>query len=82
MTGQPVHGLLFFRGEVRTCVGYDVGGTYLRLHSDGLTILPTEFYVTFDDFLRVGKCRLAWRWHDELGVIIEGWVDKPLEPLH
>jgi hypothetical protein len=81
MITEPVHGLLFFRGEVRSCVAH-VSGTYARLHSDGLTILPTEFYVTFDDFLSVGKCRLAWRWRDDVGVFIEGWVDKPLEQSH
>ena len=79
---EPALGLLFFRGEVRSCIAYDIVGTYARLHSDGLTILPVDFYVTFDDFLSVGKCRVAWRWHDDVGVFIEGWVDKPLEPLH
>jgi hypothetical protein len=62
MIGQSLHGLLSFRGEVRTCVGYDVSQTCARLHSDGLGLLPIKFYVTFDDFLTVGKCRLAWRW--------------------
>jgi hypothetical protein len=81
MDKSPVQGMLFFRGEVRSCVGY-IRGTYARLHSDGLTILPTDFYVTFDDFLTVGKCRLAWRWHDDVGVIFEGWIDKPLEKSH
>ena len=82
MIRQQVHGLIFFRGEVRTCVGYDVNQTGARLHSDGLGLLPIDFYVTFDDFLTVGKCRLAWRWLDDVGVDFEGWVDAPLEPLH
>jgi hypothetical protein len=80
---QPVHGLIFFcGGEVRTCIGYDVSPTCARLHSDGLGLLPIDFYVTFDDFLTVNKCRLAWRWQDDVGVIFEGWVDAPLEQLH
>jgi hypothetical protein len=40
-----------------------------------LGLLPTEFYITFDDFLTVGKCRLAWRWQDDVAVTFEGWVD-------
>ena len=82
MIKQPLHGLLFFRGEVRTCVGYDLSPNRARLHSDGLGLLPIDFYVTFDDFLTVGKCRLAWRWQDDVDVIFEGWVDTPLEQLH
>jgi hypothetical protein len=79
MDKSPAHGMLFFRGEVRTCVGYNVSQSCARLHSDGLGLLPTDFYVTFDDFLTVGKCRLAWRWHDDVGVFFERWLDKPLE---
>ena len=33
------------------------------------------FYITFDDFLTVGKCRLAWRYRDDIGVIFERWLD-------
>ena len=75
MIRQPVNGLLFFRGEVRTCVGHDVSQTCARLHSDGLGFLPREFYVTFDDFITVGRCHLAWRNHDDIGVVFERWVD-------
>ena len=77
MNRQQVEGLLFFRGEVRTCVGYDVSSTSARLHSDGLGLLPMDFYVTFDDFLTVGKCHLTWRWQDDVGVVFERWVDLP-----
>jgi hypothetical protein len=79
MTEQPVHGLLFFRGEVRTCVASHVSQTCARLHSDGLGLLPIDFYVTFDDFVTVGKCRLAWRWQDHIGVVLETWLDGPPE---
>jgi hypothetical protein len=67
--------LLFFCGEVRTCVGYDVSQTSAELHSDLLGRLPPDFYVTFDDFLTVGKCRLVWRDRDNIGVAFERWVD-------
>jgi len=50
-----VHGLLLLRGEVRVCVGYDVSSTGARLHSDGLGLLPIDFYVTFDDFLTLAN---------------------------
>jgi hypothetical protein len=75
MINQPLHGLLFFRGEVRTCVACEVSQTCARLHSDGLGLLPIDFYVTFDDFLTVGKCRLDWRYRDDIGVAFEAWVD-------
>ena len=82
MTQEPLHGLLFFHGEVRTCLGYEVSKTCARLHSDELRLLPIEFYVTFDDFFTVGKCRIAWRWQDDVGVVFEGWVYDPLDRLH
>jgi hypothetical protein len=75
MIRQSVKGLLFFREEVRACVGYDVSQTCARLHSDGLGLLPIHFYVTFDDFLTVGKCRLVWRWRNDIAVVFEGWLD-------
>jgi hypothetical protein len=75
MFGQPVRGLLFFCGEVRTCVGYDVSQTRAQLHSDELGLLPEHFYVTFDDFLTVGKCRVIWRYRDHIGVVFERWID-------
>ena len=81
MIRQPLHGLLFFRGEVRTCVGYDVSQTCARLHSNELGVLPADFYVTFDDFLTVGKCRLAWRCEDDIGVVFERWADATLDEL-
>jgi hypothetical protein len=82
MVTPPFDGWLFFWGEAHTCVGYDVSRSCARLHSTGLRLLPIDFYVTFDDFLTVGKCRLAWRWRDDVGVIFEGWVDDPFDQLH
>ena len=55
-----MEGLLFFEGgrELRI-MAYDVSRTSAVVHSDGLGLLPIHFYITFDGFLTVGKCRLA-----------------------
>jgi hypothetical protein len=70
-------GLLFFRGgrEAHACVAYDVTQISARMHSAGLGLLPIDFYVTFDDFRTIGRCRLAWRHRDDIGVVFEEWAD-------
>ncbi len=82
MIKHPTDGLLFFEGgqEMRV-VAYDVSRTSALVHSDGLSLLPIHFYITFDDFLTVGKCRLAWRCRDDIGVVIERWLDIPASML-
>ena len=75
MFGQRLHGMLFFGGMARTCIGYDVSQTCAQLYSYELGLLPIDFYVTFDDFLTVAKCRLVWRNRDDIGVIFERWLD-------
>jgi len=82
MTRQSVRGLIFSPGEVRTCIGYDVSQATAQLHSDGLGLLPKTLYVTFDDFLSVAKCSIAWRRQDDISVVFEEWVDDPLHRLH
>jgi hypothetical protein len=82
MNKQPVKGLLFFRGEARTCVGYNVNKTNARLYSEGLGFLPTDFYVTFDNFITVGNCRLATRYRDDISVIFESWIDAKDFRIH
>jgi len=77
MIGPATHGLIFFRGGVRSCIGYEVSQTCARLHSGGLGLLPIDFYVTFDEFFTVGKCHLASRCGDDISVIFEGWVEAP-----
>ena len=69
-------GLLFFEGgrELRI-VAYDVSTTNALVHADGLGLLPIHFFITFDDFLTVGKCKLAWRRRDDIGVVFEKWLD-------
>ena len=77
MNKQQVNGLLFFRGEARTCVGHIINQTDARLHSDGLGLLPIDFYVTFDEFFTVAKCRLTSRCGDDIRVVFDGWVEAP-----
>ena len=78
MIKHSTDGLLFFDGcrELRI-VAYDVSRTNAVVHADGLGLLPISFYVTFDDFLTVGKCQLAWRYRDDLGIVFERWLDIP-----
>jgi hypothetical protein len=76
MIKHYMDGLLFFAGGRELhIVAYDVSRTYAQVHADGLGLLPIDFYVTFDDFLTVGKCRLAWRYRDDIGVVFERWLD-------
>ena len=76
MIKHSTNGLLFFDGgrELRI-VAYDVSRTNAVVHADGLGLLPVHFYITLDDFLTVGKCRLLWRYRDDIGVEFERWVD-------
>lgn len=76
MIKHSTDGLLFFDGgrELRI-VAYDVSRTNAVVHADGLGLLPIHFYITFDDFLTVGRCRLEWRYGDDIGVVFERWLD-------
>lgn len=76
MSKHSTDGLLFFDSsrELRI-VAYDVSLTNAVVHADGLGLLPTHFYITLDDFLTVGKCRLLWRHRDDIGVVFERWLD-------
>jgi len=76
MIKQSIDGLLFFgSGQEIRIVAYDVCRTGALVHADGLGLLPISFYVTFDNFHTVGKCRLAWRYRDDIGVVFERWLD-------
>jgi hypothetical protein len=78
MIKDYMDGLLFFEGDrVLRIEAYDVSRTNALVHADGLGLLPIHFYITFDDFLTVGKCRLAWRYRDDIGVVFERWLDIP-----
>jgi hypothetical protein len=76
MIKHSTEGLLFFEGgrELRI-VAYDVSPTSALVHADRLGLLPIHFYITFDNFLTVGRCRLAWRCRDDIGVVFERWLD-------
>jgi len=76
MIKHSTDGLLFFDvGRELRIVAYDVSRTSAIVHAEGLRLLPTRFYITFDDFLTVAKCRLAWRCYDDIGVVFERWLD-------
>jgi hypothetical protein len=77
MIERSMDGLLFYRGgrELHACVAHNFTETSARMHSDGLRLLPINFYVTFDNFRTIGRCRLAWRYRDHVGVIFEKWID-------
>ena len=69
MIKHSMDGLLFFGGRDMPVVAYGVSSASAVVHSDGLGVLPIDFYVTFDDFLAVGKCRRAWKYRDDIGVL-------------
>ena len=76
MIQHSVAGLLFFNvGRELRIEAYDVSRTNAVVHADGLALLPINFYLTFDDFLTVAKCRLLWRRRDDMGVVFERWID-------
>ena len=81
MIKHSTDGLLFFEGgRELLIVAYDVSRTSALVRSDGLGLLPIQFYITFDDFLTVGKCRLAWTHRDDIGVVFERWLDIRYSP--
>ena len=76
MIKRSMDGLLFFRGgrELHTCRAYEVTQTSARIHCDGIGPLPIDFYVTFDKFRTIAKCRLVWRYQNRIAVAFEKWV--------
>ena len=78
MIKHSTDGLLFYdRGRELHIVAYHVSRTNAQVHADGLGLLPISFYITLDNFLTVGKCRLLWRQGDDIGVAFESWIDVP-----
>jgi hypothetical protein len=65
--------LLFFgaRRGVFGCQLCDVNEAGARIRLRGLTLLPPNFKLTFDNFRTVQKCRLIWRRGDVVGLIFE-----------
>ena len=78
MIKHSTDGLLFFdRGRELRIEAYDVSRTNAQVHADGLGLVPIHFFITLDNFLTVGKCRLLWRHRDDMGVVFERWIDIP-----
>src|SRR4029079_9449183 len=76
MIKHYMNGLLFFGGGRELCgVASDVSRTSARFHVRGLGLAPISFFIPFDGFLTVGKCRLTWRYWDDVGVVFERWID-------
>ena len=75
MVEQSAPVLLFFRGGHRMypCTAQKVTEISARLHTADLVLLPTVFYVTFDGFQTVGRCRLLWRYRALFEVAFESW---------
>jgi hypothetical protein len=65
--------LLFFKGQlgVRACDLTDVTNRGAGIRTHHLSVLPTSFDLTFDNFRTVRKCRLIWRKGDYLGLAFE-----------
>jgi len=65
--------LLFFKGQlgVRACDVTDVTNRGAGIRTHDLSVLPTSFDLTFDNFRTVRKCRLIWREGDFLGLAFE-----------
>jgi hypothetical protein len=76
MIERSMDGLLFFRGgrQLYACVANDVTPTGARIRSDELKLVPTDFYLTFDRFRTIARCRLVWRCQNRIGVTFEKWV--------
>jgi hypothetical protein len=76
MIERSMDGLLFFRGGrvLYACVACNVTHTGARIHADKLGPVPIDFYVTFDTFRTIAKCRLVWRYQNRIGVVFEKWV--------
>lgn len=75
MIKHSTDGLLFFEGRELSITAYGVSRTHAQIHADGLGLLPIHFYITLDGFLTVAKCRLVWRWRDDISVLFERWLD-------
>ena len=72
-TRVEIGGLLFFKGQpgARGCkiTGLTNRGARIRTHD--LSVLPTSFDLTFDNFCTIRSCRLIWRNGDFLGAEFE-----------
>ena len=75
MIKHSTDGLLFFEGRELPVVAHGVNRTHAEVHAHGLGLIPIHFFITFDGFRTVAKCRLVWRWRDDISVVFERWLD-------
>jgi hypothetical protein len=66
-------GLLFFTGQadVFPCCVHDATNAGAGIRLNGLSIVPSEFGISFDRFRTMRKCRLVWRDGDFVGTAFE-----------
>jgi hypothetical protein len=66
--------LIFFNGNdaVHPCCVRDVTNDGAGVRLDGLSVMPSEFGISFDRFLTMRECRMIWREGDFLGVVFKG----------
>jgi hypothetical protein len=66
-------GLLFFKGQpgARGCKVIDLTNRGAGIRTQELSVLPTSFDLTFDNFRTIRRCRLIWRNGDFLGAALE-----------
>jgi hypothetical protein len=65
--------LMFFAGQdrVHPCCIRDVTNLGACVRLNGLSILPSEFAISFDNFHTMRRCRLIWRDGDFAGAAFE-----------
>ena len=65
--------LLFFKGQLGVCACNvtDVTNRGAGIRTHDLSVLPTSFDLTFDNFRTIRRCRLIWREGDFLGLAFE-----------
>ena len=65
--------LIFVSGRtgVCSCSVRDVTNSGAGIRMQNLSILPTNFDLSFDKFRSIRSCRLIWREGDFIGVVFE-----------
>jgi hypothetical protein len=65
--------LMFFSGQdhVQPCCVRDVTNLGACIRLNGLSIVPSEFGISFDGFRTMRQCRLIWRGGDLVGAAFE-----------
>ncbi len=60
-----------------SCAGGRMVGEHIAdmPHWMGRAWARRDFFVTFDNFRTIGKCQLAWRHRDHIGVVFDRWVN-------